>query len=328
MIESAHAQLFSAALIDLLREPTNGDVAFLRCVPSELVDALIDMPEFAVPNWTVSAVVDTPGIRRITADQAVEQREDKADPALFLIDPLRAGAGLDGIYSAAREIAEAELFGAAHEKARRKLRGKAPFLRAAQRRAERLGRRHRLTPWQVFDFLIAVDSTSPGAALSKIGLWPIALNGTPDDSELDLSAALADRLLFAQDGRSIRDRVRALLLDDPSGDQGTSLERFLRDVADRGPLHAAQALAGRPDMWLRRLQPHFSGEALQAIKLLPWRGPRGDLAKWSGLKEPDEPGGSPRLILDREAPTKDKGQLEVRWTTEPEHSPRGPSSTA
>jgi hypothetical protein len=76
-------------------------------------------------------------------------------------------------------------------------------------------------------------------------------------------------------------------------------------------------------MWLRRLQPRFSGEALQTIKLLPWRGPRGDLAKWSGLKEPDEPGGSPRMILDREAPTKDKGQLEVRWTTEPEQLAKG-----
>jgi DNA phosphorothioation-dependent restriction protein DptH len=323
VIESAHGQLLSAALVELLGEPTAGDVAFLRCLPSELVDALIDTPDFAVRKWTISAVVDTPGTRRITADQAVEQREDKADPALFLIDPLRAGAGLDGIYNAAREISEAELFGVAHEKARRRLRGKAPFLRAAQRRAERLGRRHQLTPWQVFDFLIAVDSTTPGAALCKLGLWPIARDGTPDDSELELSAALADRLLFAQDGRSIGDRVRALLLNDPSGDQGTSLERFLRDAADRGPLQAAQALAGRPDMWLGPLQPRFSGEALQAIKLLPWRGPRGDLAKWSGLREADEPGGSPRLILDRDAAAKETGQLEVRWITEPEQLAKG-----
>jgi DNA phosphorothioation-dependent restriction protein DptH len=149
-----------------------------------------------------------PSARRITADQAVELREEKADPVLFLIDPLRAGAGLDGIYSASREITEAELFGAAQDKARRKLRGKAPFLRASQRRAERLGRRHRLTPWQVFDFLIAVDGSKAGAALSKLGLWPIAIKGIPTESELDLSAALSERLIIAQDGRSISDRVR------------------------------------------------------------------------------------------------------------------------
>ena len=58
------------------------------------------MPDFAVPGWNLAAVVDTPGRRRITADQAVEQREDKGDAALLLIDRERAGAGLDGIYSA------------------------------------------------------------------------------------------------------------------------------------------------------------------------------------------------------------------------------------
>jgi DNA phosphorothioation-dependent restriction protein DptH len=323
MITVAHAQLLSAALADLLGKPTAGDVAFLRCLPSHLMDALIDATDFIIPGWVISAVVDAPGARRITADQAVEQREDKADPALFLIDPLRAGAGLDGIYSAAREISEADLFTTAHYKARLRLRGKAPFLRAAQRRAERLGRRHRLTPWQLFDFLIAVDSTTPGAAVSKLGLWPIELDGPPGDGDLDLSAALSDRLLFAQDGRSIGDRVRSLLLSDPSGEQGAALERFLRKVADQTPLQAAQTLAGSPDLWLGPLQPRFSGETLQNIRLLSWRGPRGDLAKWSGLSEPEEPGGKPRLTLNRDAATKEKGQLEVRWTTEPEQLAKG-----
>jgi DNA phosphorothioation-dependent restriction protein DptH len=89
------------------------------------------------------------------------------------------------------------------------------------------------------------------------------------------------------------------------------------------PLQAAQALAGRPDRWLGPLRPRFSGEVLQAIKLFPWRGPRGDLAKWSGLADPVEPGGKPRLILDRDAPARDKAQLEVRWNTEPEQLAKG-----
>ena len=323
MIGPRHAELLSGALADLLGSPTQGDVAFLRCLPSGLVDALIDSPDFSVTGWTISAVVDATGLRRITADQAVEQREDKADPALFLIDPLRAGAGLDGIYSAGREIGEVELFDKAQERARRKLWGKGGFLRAAQRRAERLGRRHRLAPWQVFDFLVAVDQASPGAAIARLGLWPIERDGVPEDRELDLATALSERLLFAQGSRSIGDRARALLLDDPSGEKGLALERFLRDVADQSPLQATAELAGRPELWLGPLQPRFSGEALIAIRLASWRGPRGNVAKWSGLKDPEEEGGKPRLVLDRAAPAKYQARLEVRWTTEPESLAKG-----
>ena len=118
---------------------------------------MIDAPNFGVEGWTIAAVVDKAGPRRITTDQAVEQREDKAEPVLFLIDPLRAGAGLDGIYSAAREITEADLFKEAQKEARRSLRGRRGFVDMAVKRAQRLGRRHRLTPWQVFDFTASVS---------------------------------------------------------------------------------------------------------------------------------------------------------------------------
>ena len=77
MIGPRHAELLSGALEDLLGSRTQGDVAFLRCLPSDLVDALIDLPGFSLTGWTISAVVDATGLRRITADQAVEQREDK-----------------------------------------------------------------------------------------------------------------------------------------------------------------------------------------------------------------------------------------------------------
>ena len=83
MITSLHARLLSDVLIDLLGVPAPGDVAFLRCLPSTLVDALVDTPEFAIPGWALSAVVDRSASRRITADQAVEQREDKADPSVI-----------------------------------------------------------------------------------------------------------------------------------------------------------------------------------------------------------------------------------------------------
>ena len=144
MIGPEHQKHFSAALAELLGEPMEGAVAFLRCLPSEQVDALADAEHFTVPGWTVNAVVDTPGHRRVTADQAVERREDKADATVFLIDTIRAGAGLDGIYSAAREIGEVELFRAAQRHARRVLWGRLPTIDAAMKRAERLGRRRKL----------------------------------------------------------------------------------------------------------------------------------------------------------------------------------------
>ena len=157
---------------------------------------IIDAQDFAVSGWTVNAVVDVPGRRRITADQAVEQREDKAIAALLLIDPLRAGAGLDGIYSAGREIGEGELFDAAQSLARKPLRGRTGFLDAAVRRAERLGRRRRITPWRRFDFYVAAASEGEGRAIARLGLWPIQGEGA-SDAALDVSAAMSDRLLYA-----------------------------------------------------------------------------------------------------------------------------------
>lgn len=322
MSEASYRHYLSRALSELLGEPVQGSVAFLRCLPSGQVDALISADDFEVPGWTVYAVVDKAGPRSITADQAVELREDKADPVLFLVDPLRAGAGLDGIYSAAREIGESQLFRTARALARKPFPDKA-FLNAAIRRAERLGRRRRLTPSQDFDFHVAALTDGPGAAVARLGLWPIETEGTPSEQELDLSASLSDRLLFAQDGRAIGDRVRALLLDDPTEQAGAGLERFLREKTDAGPLACAMTLVEHRDLWLGRLQPRFSGQALQTLRIVSWRDGKGALLKWSGLIAPEEEFGRPRLLLDRTAPAKNQQRLTVRWITEPDDLAKG-----
>jgi DNA phosphorothioation-dependent restriction protein DptH len=324
MIGPRHADHIGAALAAILRLPVSGDVAFLRCISSELIDTLVDSSMPAMSGWKVRAVVDVAGPNRMTADQAVELREDKADPYLFLIDPLRAGAGLDGIYSAAREISEAELFKVAQERARRPLRGKGGFLRSAQRRAERLGRRHNLTPFQLFDFLVCIDEMGAGAALAKLGLWPILGNEVPSESDLDLSAALSERLLFAYDDRSPGDRVRALLLDDQGGDLAPSLERFLRETSGYSPIQALERLMARQDLWLGSLKPRFSGTALTALRLVSWRTTAGRLVGWSGLQGGvTDTGEKPRLTLDRVASVKDQGRLEIRWATDPDDLPQG-----
>lgn len=322
MIGSRHATLLAEALGALLGEPMDGTVAFVRCLPSEQIDALIASDAFAIPEWTVAAVVDSVGERRITADQAVEQREDKSGASLLLIDPLRAGAGLDGIYSAGREIGEAELFGKALDLARKPFWGRMPFLDAAMRRAERLGRRRRLTPWARFDFTVTAATEGEGRALAKLGLWPVKCDGTPTIAQLDISAALADRLLYAGDSRSVAERVRSLLLDD-AAEQELRLERLLRSLAGRSPEAAAAAVAEEPGLWLGSLAPGFASQNVRRLALVPWRDGKNALLKWSGLTKPEAAAQIPRLVLDREAAVKDRAQLGIRWTSDPDDLPAG-----
>lgn len=316
MIGPEHQKHFSAALADLLGKPMEGAVAFLRCLPSEQIDALADAEHFAVSGWTVNAVVDTSGHRRVTADQAVERREDKTDAALFLIDTARAGAGLDGIYSAAREIGEAELFKAAQRHARKELRGRLPTVNAALKSAERLGRRRKLTPWQEFDFAVAAAAEGERRALARLGMWPVDGQGALSIAELDLSTAMADRLLFPQDAGTVGERIRALMLDNTL-EEVANLERFLRSLAGRRPEEVAAAVADRAELWLGPLKPSFSGEALRKIVLTSWRKPSGGMHSWSGLKLPGECAIKPVLLLDRQAPAKDQAKLTVRWAAEP-----------
>jgi DNA phosphorothioation-dependent restriction protein DptH len=311
-----HAALLAQAITNLLGAPSSGAVAFLRCLPSEQIDALADSEAFIVPGWTVNAVIDVAGIRRISADQAVEQREDKADAALLLVDSHRAGAGLDGIYSAGREIGEAALFSEALKLARRPFFGRMGILDEAVRRAERLGRRRRLTPWSKFDFYVSA-ADDPGGAIARLGLWPVASNGSPSTSELDMSAELADRLLYVSDSRAIAERVRALQLED-AGTRGPELERALRLVSGMSPEEAARRIEEQPGLWLGALKPGFASEKLSRIRLAPWRDTKGGILKWSGLTKAEGEDTTPRLILDRLATSKDRAQLTVRWSSDPE----------
>ncbi|WP_376775587.1 ATP-binding protein [Rhizobium laguerreae] len=311
-----HAAFLAQAIVNRLGTPSSGAVAFLRCLPSEQIDALADSEAFVVPGWTVNAVIDVGGSRRITADQAVEYREDKADAALLMVDPLRAGAGLDGIYSAGREIGEAELFGEALRLARKTFFGRMGVLDGAVWRAERLGRRRRLSPWSKFDFYVSA-SDDPGGALARLGLWPVASKGDPSTNELDMSAELADRLLYVSDTRAIAERVRALQLEDASS-RGPELERALRVVSGMSPEEAARRIEDQPELWLGNLKPGYASEELRRIRLTPWRDTKGGLLKWSGLAKAEGDDTTPRLILDRAATAKDRAQLTVRWSSDPE----------
>jgi DNA phosphorothioation-dependent restriction protein DptH len=326
MITAEHARYLGGALSDLLgQNPATGDVAFLRCLPSRLVDGLVDHEEFVVPGFGLYAVIDQVGVRRITADRAVELREDKGAPVLFLIDSARAGAGLDGIYSAAREIGEGELFEKAHSRARRQIRGLTRYADLALKVAGRVGQRDRLSPFQVLDFLVGVGrpANGPGAALARLGLWPILATGAPEALDLEISLALTNRLLAVRDdARTPHGRVSALMLDDPSGQLTLALEKFLHDCIHRSPSQSLEVLERERQLWLGPLKPQFADDAVRAINLVSWRGIRGEVTKWSGLHG-GASGEKPLLTLDPVAAKKAAGRLEVRWTTVPDTPSKG-----
>ena len=99
--------------------PKVGAMAFVRCLTPDVVEELAKDESFAPDHWQVLRVADEECTekRTITADKAVEMREAKGEAVLLLVDTDRAGAGMDGIYSAAREVDEAALFKQARQQA-------------------------------------------------------------------------------------------------------------------------------------------------------------------------------------------------------------------
>jgi len=326
LITSRHIRLFAKAIEGLLGQPAKGSVAFLRCRPSETVEALAGNDAFQVPGVKVFGVTDRrdAGRRLVTADRAVEFREDKDDPILLLIDTQRAGAGLDGIYSAGREFGERELFAKAIELARKELqRGHGGSSRAAVTVARRIGQRNLITPWQEFDFLVAT-AESPGPAVTRLGLWPILCEGAPDKAAIELSRALVNRLLIDRSiGLTPQAKVAALMLDDATGGQAVELERFLREAADIDAHAAVVKLLDYQSQWVGALKPRFTSEELQKIEWASWKRSESQVHKWSGLRL-DAGETTPRLILDRNAADSREGpRLEVRWNTKPAQLPKG-----
>jgi DNA phosphorothioation-dependent restriction protein DptH len=274
--------------------------------------------------------------RTITADQAVELREEKAEPLLLLVDAIRAGAGMDGIYSAAREVDENGLFKEAMRRAgaevTRSLSGEArKFAEQAIKKARGSGQRYSIPPWTEFDFLVrvAAESCPPGELLHLIGLWPIARDDDHANSldRLDLSRMFADRLLGTSvAGLPPAQRIAGLRLQQPTEDQKSELERYLlRTSTEARPLAFAE-LAQRKHLWIGPLRVESAPNAVRSIELVSWRSQNGKLAKWSGLvseAETEEPS-VPVLVLDPDADkTGNYSKLEVRWKVRPDSLGKG-----
>jgi hypothetical protein len=332
-----HATILSQAFEKLLGRTEQGSIAFVRCLASHVVEALASDERFAPADWQVCRVADRsePHARTITADQAVELREAKGKPLLLLVDTTRAGAGMDGIYSAAREIEEANLFKEAMSRAGREVTQRISsearkLAEQAIKKARWHGQRFSIPPWTEFDFLVrvAAEERPPGELLYLIGLWPIAAEASITVTDLlDISRLFVDRLLgTAVAGLPPSQRIAALRLQHTTADQQTDLERFLRQAAAEPRQTALERLAERKDLWVGPLQVESSADRIQSITLVPWQTRNAKIAKWSGLIEDaqsDEPR-VPVLVLDPDADnTGNYSKLEVRWKARPENLEKG-----
>ena len=321
-----HGPLLGRAFGRLLGRPERGAMAFARCLAPDVVSELTADATFAPAGWRVLRVADTDdeASRTTDADTAVELRETKGDATLLLVDTGRAGAGMDGIYSAAREVGEIELFTEAGRLAGAEVTSRLSsadraYAERAIRRAQGVRRYDSVSPWVEYDFLCraAAHRRHPGEYLHLLGLWPVTASADGDTgAELAASRRFVDRLLgVAAAGLTVPARIASLRIA-ADGAQRRDLERFLAEAATRPLRGALQALADQPHLWVGSLPVHPSDD-IRAIELASWRNRNGKIAKWSGLEEPSE-AGAPELVLKPDAQSaKEYSNLEVRWKARP-----------
>ena len=131
-------------------------------------------------------------------------RESKGPAALLLVDTQKAGAGMDGIYSAAREVEEAVLFKAALGLAAREITllmssDQRKYSENAVKKARGYGCRFSVV-WTEFDFLSVLQQArnQQGCALFA-WLWPLQKAEKQEDAySLDVSRMFVDRLLSSR----------------------------------------------------------------------------------------------------------------------------------
>ena len=328
-LTSLHGQLLGRAFEQVLGQAEFGAMAFVRCLTPDVVAELAAADSFAPQGWKFFRVADADDghLRTITADGAVEKREIKGEAALLLVDTDRAGAGMDGIYSASQEVNETDLFEKAQrlalrEVTRRLSRPHRQYAERAVRKAAGFGGQYSLSPWTVFDFLcrIVTDGRHPGACLHLLGMWPTTGAAALDSTEeLDVSRRFVDCLLgTATSGSTIQARIESLRLAEPTGDQRRDLERFLHASEIQPLMSALKGLADKEHLWVGALRIENTQD-IQSIEIASWRNRNGRIAKWSGLVEEsdDTP---PVLILKPEAEQSgDYSKLEIKWRVKPDN---------
>jgi len=337
MWNSLYAKMMSEAISNLLHKGEPGQMAFTRCLPPEIATALVQDPNFVLEGWKsylVAGQTDLPR-KTITADVAVELRESKAEPVFLLVDVDSAGAGMDGIYSAAREIREDDLFSEALRIARLEVKKARSvedrdLAERALKKSRKRGQKQARSPWTEFGFLaeIAAQRRYPGELFYQIGLWPISESASgqyTDEYLIDESKLFVDRLLGpGSANQTPGQRVESLNLCRPDPEQRAEMERFLNDSATLPLQMAIESLASLRTIWIGQIFRDLNNATVEKIEMIPWLDRKGKLLKWSGLVAQEDDDAPPELILDPEADRNGNySKLEVRWRATPNGLEKG-----
>ncbi len=326
-----HGRLLAEAFENVLGASQPGAMAFARCLTPDVVKVLAEDKCFELCGWQTVRVADTERaeMRTIAADRAVEMREAKGDALLLLVDTERAGAGMDSIYSAAREVEESSLFHAARQLAGSEItkRFSAENRRYADqaiKMARGHGGRYSVSGWTEFDFLcwVAKGDKPLGAYVHLLGLWSIReAKDSEASDDLDTSRLFVERLLGpTASSLPPAARIEAVRLDRASEREIGNLERFLHSVDTKPLLIALESLAKNEDLWIGNLRTEPPAEEIQGIQLTSWRNQRGTIAKWSGLFKAEDEDEPPALVLRPDADQSGRfSTLEVRWRVDPPH---------
>ncbi len=316
MLTELHATCLRDALTKLLGKPTEGTMAYIRSLPADAMHSLCADGILQVPGWDIFFVssLNAPNQRLITADQAVDLREEKRSSVVLFVDPKTAGAGMDGIYSAVREIGESELLPRATEVAAKKLgHAQRAFAHDALRQAGRIGRANAISPWREFDFYVrcATDPDLIGTHIALLGLWPIETGDDLRKEDLAISAQVVERLLLpSSGGTTVKGRVESLLLPAETPEQAEALESFLRGTSGLRWTDSVVQASEHPNLRLNVLRPGFTSQDIRSIELMPWRGnPNANPYGWSGLKRGED--NVPEFHVN------EASKLEVRWKVQP-----------
>jgi hypothetical protein len=319
--------MLSQAMQNVLGVGTTGELAYTRALNGRDIQAALNAGLVTIGGWRIAAVGDGNSAGWLSADQAVELREDKGEPTFLLVDTRTAGAGMDGIYSAAREVDEKTLFKETIALIQRTIpREWREVVDDAVKRARRVGgRRNRTSLRQECEFYSRVtgNEQEAGRLVHLLGLWPVSGDTAAELMGLLPSAMLMVEKLLLPPSTSDApaNRIKGLVLSRPASSQLDALEGLLRAAGAKSRDEVLGDVAANAELWLGNLRPAFLDSSLAEIVLVSWRRPNGSLLKWSGLRTVAGED-LPHLMIDQDgeqAGTK----LELRWKTAPATLPRG-----
>jgi len=306
-----------------LGETSTGHLVFARCFDQNEISNLLAATGGRLGSWLILGVGEASSEGWISGDRAVEVREDKGEATLMLVDAVRAGAGMDGIYNAARSLSEADVFSDAIKLASRQLPSDVrDFAKKAVDRAKRIGGQRRTVPKrQELSFIAALlaQPEMPGAALPKLGLWPVAGDAQAASAALSHSALMVEKLLLPPaTTQAVALRVQGLALSAGAGE----LEDVLRQASGKPLVEALESVTTADKLWLGPLVPAFMEGTLEKIRLVSWlSATTRKLLKWSGLTESarseDEDASLPQFKVN------DECALTVKWRVLPDDLPPG-----